>query len=148
MLPSKHKDAMLPFLLCLMFFHQSLNQSSIWLKSFRSLAISSSIHFYGSLNSLLLAITPVLLHSNLVPALKGFFSSSKFFYLILQITSLIPETVLLTFKVSLYRSESIASLLFSCIILLILCAPQSQIYTLLYSIGASVSYIPFDLPLL
>ena len=100
------------------------------------------------LNSFLLAITPVLLHTNLAPALKGFFSSSKFFYLILQITSLTPETVLLTFKVSLYRSESIASLLFSCISLLILCAPQSQIYTLLYSIGASVSYIPFDLPLL
>ena len=85
------------FLLCFMFSRRPLNQSSIWLRSFRSLAISSSncLFQYGLLNSFLLAIAPTLLHTNLVPALKRFFSSSKFSTLILHIISLTSETVVL-----------------------------------------------------
>ena len=48
----------------------------------------------------LLAIKPTFLHTNLAPAVNRFFSSSKFFTLILQIISLIWETILLTFKAS------------------------------------------------
>ena len=109
-------------LLCLMFFHQPLNQSLIWPRSFRSLAISSSIHLfqYGSVNYFLLAIIATLSHTNLAPALKRFFSSSKFCTVILKIISMTSETVLLTFKASIPRSEYIASLLFSYIILLFL----------------------------
>ena len=69
------------FLLCLMFFHRPLNQCSIWLRFLLSLGIESSIYLfhYGSLNSFLLALTPTLLHPNLAPGLKRFFSWSKFF---------------------------------------------------------------------
>ena len=99
------------FLLCLMFFHRPLRQSSIWIRYFGGLAISSSIGLfrYGSLHYLLLAITPTLLHTNLTPALKRFISSSKFFTLILQIMLLMLETVILTLKVSILRSEGIRS---------------------------------------
>ena len=80
------------------------------------LAISSPncLLQHGSLNYFQLAIAPTLLHTNLSPAHKWFFSSSKFFTLILQIILLISETVFLTFKASIPCSEGIGSLLFSC----------------------------------
>ena len=106
-------DAILPsqFIFSSMFdfipptFKPILNLTQI----FRSLARSSSIHLfqYGCLNSFLLATTPTWLHINLIPALKRFFSSSKFFVFILQIISLTSETVLLTFKASIRRSKGI-----------------------------------------
>ena len=93
--------------------HRRLYQSSVWLRFFQNLAISSSIHLlqYVSLNSFLSAITPTLLHSNLAQAVQRFFCTSKFFTLILQIIPLTSGTVLLTFKASTTLSEGIRSLL-------------------------------------
>ena len=68
-----------------------------------------------------LVITPSLLHKNLAPALKRFFSSSKFFTLIIQtITLFFFRNRTFDFQSILPRSEGIESLLFCCIIIFLL----------------------------
>ena len=122
------------FLLFLMFFHRPVNQPSIWLRSLRRFAIPSLVRHFGyrSLNSFFGGD-----NTYIFPALKRFFSSSKFFTLILQIISL---TIYFDFQsISITRSEGIESPLFSCTILPIIWVLSIWCNSLVFSIPLSAA---------